>query len=329
MAMEILFERPVGGNPLESMVGKRSILVIQPGPVLEILGELEGEDWEDYSTAYSYLASLGVGAKLLDISFDNYNEFVDAFNGFHAAGQQGSDEVVRAEFADMINRRLANYLSSMRMFLDYSEYRFKRYHKQHPDRLEAFQCSRSRLFDTSFAYRFAYKLRNYAQHFGLPVGDISIRERLLDGSTEATESKMTVAFNTVDLLAVGGDCWGPVRRDLRELAGQLDVVEVMREVPAAVNRLWTENLGLEAAYLDAMLEVVERTLRCPDGVQGSVVVGEWLNVDGQLGLSYGEPPNLLLQRLRADCRRSSNSAQQALPADGGKLAQRGNGAIHR
>jgi len=187
------------------------------------------------------------------------------------------------------------------MFLDYSEFRFKRLHKKHPDRVEAFSLSRSELFDTSFAYRFAYKLRNYAQHFGLPVGDISITERLIEGSTDETESVVTVAFNTADLLAVGGDCWGPVRRDLRGLGGRLDVVEVMREVPAATTRLWTRNLEIEAEYIRAMGKVVDTTLACPDDTQATVVVGEWLNVDGQLGLSYGEPPSLLLERLRADC----------------------------
>jgi hypothetical protein len=308
MTMQIIFEHPVKGNPLEPMVGTRSILVIRPGPELEVIGEMEGDSWDDYLTAHSYLASIGAGAKLLDLSFDNYNEFVDAFNGFHAAGRRGSDEAVRAKFADVINRRLANYLSSMRMFLDYSEFRFKRAHKEHADRLKAFQHSRSQLFDTSFSYRFAYKLRNYTQHFGLPVGDISITERLVNGSTEATESRVTVAFRTADLLAVGGDCWGPVRRDLRELVGQLNVAEVMREVPSAIKRLWVENLQIEADYIEATGKVVEDTLTCPDGLQGSVVVGEWLNIDGQMGLSYEEPPSRLLERLRTDCGGTMDSA---------------------
>jgi len=307
MTTKIFFEHVAQGNPLEPMVGKRSILVIRPGPELEIIGELEGDVWADYQTACGYLASLGVGAKLLDVSFDNYNEFVDAFNGFHAAGRQGSDDAVRAKFADVINRRLANYLSSMRMFLDYSEFRFKRIHKNRPDRLEAFLYSHSQLFDTSFSYRFAYKLRNYTQHFGLPVGDISITERLVDGSTEAAESHVTVAFWTPDLLAVGGDCWGPVRRDLRKLAGSLDVAQVMREVPGALKRLWAENLQIESDHIEAMGKVIEGTLTCPAGLQGQVVVGEWLNTGGELGLSYEEPPSRLLERLRTDCGGTSDS----------------------
>jgi len=95
MAMEILFGRSVQGSAFEPMVGTRSILAVQPGPVFRVLRDLQGDDLDDFLTASTYLASLGVGAKLLDISIDNYNEFVDAFNRFHAAGRQGSDVAVR------------------------------------------------------------------------------------------------------------------------------------------------------------------------------------------------------------------------------------------
>lgn len=301
MSVRIVMDHALRDSGLQKLVGAREAIVIAPGPEFITVRRIDDEEWDDISIALSFVSSLGTGAKLLDASVANYNEFVDAFNGYHLAGRSGVEEAVRVAFSDLINRRLSSYLSSMRMFLDYSEFRFKQFHSIHEDKIAAFSSLRSRLFDTNFAYRFAYKLRNYSQHFGFPVGDIAFSEQLVDGSVDEIASSAKVVFSTVELLAVGGDCWGPVRKDLREHPDGLDVGSVMKAVPPAISTLWAEILRIESDYIAGTRMLLENAFFDPQERPGTAIVGEWLDVGGHLGLRYDPMPVEVLKRLEREC----------------------------
>lgn len=69
-----------------------------------------------------------------------------------------------------VNRAVLNLLSSLKTFLDFSETFLRRKYGKDSDEIKIFKEAQSAQFDGSFSYRFCYKLRNYAQHCGLPVG---------------------------------------------------------------------------------------------------------------------------------------------------------------
>lgn len=71
------------------------------------------------------------------------------------------------------NRFLFNYLSSARTYLDHSEKYLKNKYGNNSPQYNRFKIFTSNLYDNFFEYRFLYKLRNYAQHCGLPINNIT------------------------------------------------------------------------------------------------------------------------------------------------------------
>ena len=71
------------------------------------------------------------------------------------------------------NRFLFNYLSSARTYLDHSEKYLKNKYGNNSIQFDSFKNYTSSLYDSFFEYRFIYKLRNYAQHCGLPINSIT------------------------------------------------------------------------------------------------------------------------------------------------------------
>mgnify|MGYP001171675419 FL=1 len=69
-----------------------------------------------------------------------------------------------------VNRATLNLLSSLKTFIDFSETFLRRKYGKDSEEIKLFKAAQSDQFDSSFSYRFCYKLRNYAQHCGLPVG---------------------------------------------------------------------------------------------------------------------------------------------------------------
>jgi len=92
-----------------------------------------------------------------------------------------------------LNRRLSNLLSSIRLFLDHSEFAFKRKYGKKSEEVEAFKKYASEKYDSSFSYRFVYKLRNYVQHCGIPIGSANSIE-------DDSGFRATYWFNPQELL---------------------------------------------------------------------------------------------------------------------------------
>lgn len=68
-----------------------------------------------------------------------------------------------------VNLHVMNFLSSIKTFLDHSEFKLKRTHGEHSEIYRNFKNATNHAFDTCFSYRFLYHLRNYVQHCGMPV----------------------------------------------------------------------------------------------------------------------------------------------------------------
>jgi hypothetical protein len=109
-----------------------------------------------------------------------------------------------------VNRRVMALLSSFKAFLDHTSHalstRFGEDSAERKDFLRA--CSAE--YDGAFAYRFAYKLRNYAQHRDLPIGYIELSGPSPHLGTSADISSECVR----DQLVNSGFDWGSLRTEL-------------------------------------------------------------------------------------------------------------------
>src|SRR2546423_1663063 len=105
---------------------------------------------------------------------------------------------------------VVNWLTSVRLFLDHEETTLKQtYGKGSPAAL-MFKEATARSFDDRVGYRFTAKLRNYVQHCGLPLSQISISENREGGMAK---QRARLLLNRNDLLQSYKE-WGPVKPDL-------------------------------------------------------------------------------------------------------------------
>ncbi|MEU1861824.1 hypothetical protein [Streptomyces gardneri] len=117
---------------------------------------------------------------------------------------------------------LDSFLSSFRAFDDRTcKWLSGRYE---PSVLSGFRSSLSHEYDTEFAYRFMYKLRNYSQHCGLPP--LSGRSRGWLDRDGKKRREISVTFDAAELLR-RFDKWGqPVKSELQEIGGEFSVAEM-------------------------------------------------------------------------------------------------------
>ncbi|WP_281635374.1 hypothetical protein [Flavobacterium marginilacus] len=127
-----------------------------------------------------------------------------------------------------INRLFLNYLSAIRTFLDHSETFLNRKFGENSNQFLEFKKILSFFYDNSFSYRFFYRLRNYAQHVGLPIDNLQF-------STEYDREKNTIHGNLKvrfdrDKLLSSYQKWSTVKNDLEMLDSKFDVSPLIFEM---------------------------------------------------------------------------------------------------
>jgi hypothetical protein len=104
------------------------------------------------------------------------------------------------------NRLLLNYLSSIRTYLDHSlAFLTKKYGKTSPQ-VRKYNALLSFNYDNNFSYRFFYKLRNYSQHCGIPIDNLSFKSDY-DRDNNQIHGHLNAFFDPNKLLT-NFDSWG-------------------------------------------------------------------------------------------------------------------------
>lgn len=148
-----------------------------------------------------------------------------------------------------INAAFLNLLSHARLYLDHTETMIKHAsHSTKEDDLAKFKEITGTEYDNVFAYRFCYKLRNYAMHCGFPISGFSAHSGFIDG-TEQVEHSFEVTFSTKELLS-NFDKWGAkVKSDLKSMPEQLDMLKIANEYVQALERVQEKMLKVYSSRL--------------------------------------------------------------------------------
>jgi len=198
----------------------------------EIVGvrNLSQEDFAEYKKASSELEKYMLSGQLFSITLLNHDDFVETIRSYLEALSTDQDigKHNLDRFVLNLNRKILNYLCSARTFLDHNETELKRSFGK--SEVEFFKTICSEHFDNSFAYRFLYKLRNYAQHCGMPVGNFIIESE--KDPTSETGKRVTVSllFDR-DKLLKRFDRWGaPLKKEISEMHPYFDVAPLLEEM---------------------------------------------------------------------------------------------------
>ncbi len=162
--------------------------------------------------------------------------------------------------AVQLTGELVNWLTAVRLYLDHAATSLARRFGRESQQMVRFKEATVAEFNGSFAYRFMYKLRNYAQHCGLPLGGIDIRAA---GSNDNRQWKQLITFYLArDRLLADYDGWGPVRKGLVDLEPHIDLMPLVREAWTAFERVEDELFDIDVreaiAHWPLVRNAVER-----------------------------------------------------------------------
>ncbi len=200
---------------------------------VELADILTENQFDCISTAITQISDLSNLQRLLNFVLANESDFIQLLNSTlqdYAAKSESWNGIKPYDQAELFlnsNRLFLNYLGSMRTFLDHAETFIKRtYGDKSPEYFE-FQKITSIFFDRSFAYRFFYKLRNYAQHVGLPIDNVSFSVSYNKGKSRS--GNLNVTFNRERLLAEYNS-WSTVKGDLEKMKPHFSVIPLIHEM---------------------------------------------------------------------------------------------------
>jgi hypothetical protein len=185
--------------------------------------------------------------ELLSVALLNYNEFTESLKSFLGTAGQRTDIILknRERIVFDLNRRILNYLSGVKTFLDHTAKRISSTCGK--DQLEHFNEICSYQYDESFAYRFLYRLRNYTQHCGMPIGRLITESR--SDQNEKISSNFTFAFDRDSLLSEF-DGWGAsVKSELQKQEAYFDVPSLLDEFMYRIGIVHIETMS--SVYPDA------------------------------------------------------------------------------
>lgn len=136
------------------------------------------------------------------------------------------------------NLRLLNFLGAMRLFLDHTNFRLSRtYGKGSPEH-SVFRKKTREVYSGSCAYRFLYRMRNFAQHCGLPIGHVGVTSSVDEQDTKRKEHRFQVVVRPHELLSKDRGAWGSeVAAELEQGPTQLELIPLVREVSSGLSEI--------------------------------------------------------------------------------------------
>ena len=205
-------------------MGEEYRIGIVNGNNFDFRDAISTSDYELYSEYSQRLLKYSEERRLFKIVELNYHDFFqgtqDDFTGI--------DFMLPVEWQVMderiigVNRRLLNFLTSIRTFLDHNETSISKEFGKDSEQLSEFKKVCSYFYDNSFAYRFFYKLRNYAQHCGMPIGGIKVTAKP-NHEIKRNQNNIILNFNRDELLK-RYDSWGnPVKSEIQNESEKFNV----------------------------------------------------------------------------------------------------------
>jgi hypothetical protein len=215
--------------------------------ILRVVRDLRAEEVASYHTASGPLWRHLRHQQVLEVVRRNHGEFESALADYaeRAAHPLRTLDVVTSIELE-VNRIVMNYLAMVRAFLDYTATSLKRDYPDHVQPFEALQSACRQAFDTHFAYRFVYKLRDFALHCGPPIDQVMTVTHWEPSADRLVERRLHPMCRRDRLLDEFGEKWGrPVLRDLQQGEAEFEIAPLLKGM---LDCLETINAGVIESY---------------------------------------------------------------------------------
>ena len=247
--------------------------------------DINSQDYEQYCKHKDYLVIHHRDQDIFRMVVSNYDDYIKLVGGLSSEdinlGDWNHVDYVQFNFS----RHILNFLFAMRSFLDHSEVKIKRLHGEESQIWKEFRESCSQAYDSSFSYRFMYRLRNYLQHIGMPPCTLNTRAGFANPDRKEIVRFHEVLFNRDTLLEFDG--WGKALRDeLVNLPSQFDVtghvttmMTHIKNINITIIKHDIPQLAEAANYIYNMISTLDRSQGLP------AITNSSMTTEGRLDLS--------------------------------------------
>lgn len=205
------------------------------GTEIQALRALSETEYAQYCVAREQLQRVSQGQStfvIVDLNYVELKSFIEAVEEEYEKNQTASWDIFQGVSAQL-NRLMLNFLTTFRVYFDHTETRFKREYGD--SEIAAFKTATASEYDSLFAYRFLYKLRNYSQHCGMPIGQFSFSSTTADDGHHLHRAQFF--FLRKQLLDEFAEWGEPVTSDLQRMPEQFEVVGLVDQVREALGRI--------------------------------------------------------------------------------------------
>jgi len=249
-------------NPLLGLVSKGKI---------EEVRQLTDTEYEEYKKAATRLIRFSSDRQLFMIVRLNYADYQNLLKRYFEAYAKDPRRgwPIRVErMALDINRHILNYLSAIRAFLDHSETNLKRRYGKDSQRVRHFRDACSYAYDNNFSYRFLYKLRDYAQHCGMPLGALTLHSEEVDPLSKTVRRSLAVKFNRDELLNKF-DQWGSqLKKEIQKLPLKFEINPHVTEMMKCLERINLTLIEDDLPELIQSAEYIEQLIKHTKDMRG-------------------------------------------------------------
>lgn len=258
---------------------------------------LTAEEVSRYRDGVQHLGDVKASLDLLPLVQTNFAHLAKVIDQILVTpGSDLMDFETRRTAGVEVNRLLANFLSSARLFLDHSETRLARRYGRNSEEFRAFKDATAAEFDSRAEYRIMSKLRNYIQHCGMPLQQIAVSSRY-DPDTKESTYRVAVELSVEHLLSQYNE-WGKARADLTASAEDIPLKPLLAPYADSLERIEAAMLRAEKAALHRSAEYVAQLLAQAGSQWLDVTVATKIDHDAKRStFKFLEPPRELLVAL--------------------------------
>lgn len=134
-----------------------------------------------------------------------------------------------SKLSNLISRRLMNFMSSARAYLDYLPQHFAIIFDGDQSKLDMLKSEKAKQYDGKFGYRFMEALRNFSQHRGYPVHGVMLGGGWLRDRTPPQDRHWISPMVNINILAQDGKFKAKILAELRGRGDDIALKPQVRE----------------------------------------------------------------------------------------------------
>lgn len=260
---------------------------------INAIRELTTEELATYKNAIEHLTEYKRSTMILPLVDANLEELNQHIAGvLHMPGPDFHNRTTLESLTLTTNRCLANYLASVKLFLDHTYTRLSRRYGKESSQLAAFRSATAAVFDAEPAYRILYKMRNFLQHCGMPIKLIHFSSAIgPDGTTVVHDCGILC---DVDYLLESFSEWGKARADLIARAPRLNLPPLLPPFQAAIHHINAVVNASEQAMLTSSRNTIATILDQGTTSEARGAVADIVDGESTTTIHFLEaPPDLL------------------------------------